>query len=320
MLNDKVRILAVGDLHLRRNAPRSRDDDYMGEQARKLQTILNMGEEHGCDAIVFPGDVFDRWDAPHGLVEWALKQFKCCSVPRFYFVYGQHDLRYHTSDKSNSPLGVLIAGLAPYGCCLEALSVVIPFRAGDKEMRTAFYGASWGEELPPQLDQYDYHCVAMHRPITEKPLPWEHEAMMTSRELAKACPADVFICGDNHTQFITEIKSRGQVVLNMGSVMRTSIAQVEHRPALALVQFDEQGCRYERLPLMIRKHVFAEDAVSRARDEEERNEKLAELMTSLEKGFDAELSFVDNLRLAAQHAEPGVQNVISEVIDAVRPL
>lgn len=301
----EVHVLAVGDLHLRKTAPSMRTDDFFATMERKLNEIFDIAKEHLCEIIVFPGDIFDRHDAPHGLVEWAIRQFARRDFT-YLFVFGQHDLRYHTSDKQNSPLGVLCAGL---GTQAYILSPEHPFKLITISATLKFHGVSWGEPLPSKFDGDMHHIVVMHRPVTAEDLPWDHDDLITDRDLIKKCPADVFITGDNHTRFVTEYM--GAMVVNMGSVLRTSTAQVDHTPMVGVLSFTERTCALEQVQLTIRKKVFDMDIVEAKAANEE---KLTAFVAGLQDKFDPELRFIDNLRLAAVDAPDGVRRVIEEVM------
>lgn len=298
-------ILAVGDLHLRRSAPAARCDDFLAAQERKLQEIFAIALENDCGAVIFPGDVFDRSDSPHGLVEWAIRQFSGHDL-LYLFVFGQHDLRYHTSDKQNTPLGVLCAAL---GDKARMLSPESPFCLSMPKAELAFWGCSWGEPLPASLPPKTTNIIVLHRPVTIDSLPWEHEDLITAKQLVKECPASLFISGDNHTQFCADFRRAS--VVNLGSVMRLTTAQTDHKPAVAVFSFAEHGYSYELLPLTIRRGIFDTQAIEESKANEER---MQAFISSLQGEFDPELRFVDNLRLAAEQSSPGVQAIIEEVM------
>lgn len=300
-----MKILAAGDLHLRRSSPSLRSDDFLAAQERKLDEILGTAIEQDCQYVVFPGDVFDRSDAPHGLVEWAIRKFQSCSLD-YLFVYGQHDLRYHTSDKQNTPLGVLSAALFPRAHILTPNSV---YRAKERHLQANFYGCSWGEPLPEHMTD-DFNIMVMHRPISDKPIPWDHPDFLLASELVKKVPAQVFITGDNHAQFICKFKNA--IVFNMGSVMRTNTLQVDSKPAVAIISLEaNKPVEFVISPLTIQKDVFYMDKVEAKQVEEE---KIAKFVSGLQDGFNPELKFVDNLRVAAKTAPQGVRDIINQVL------
>lgn len=302
----EVRLLAVGDLHLRKTVPALRTDDFLAEQKRKLDFIFQTAIGNDCGLIVFPGDVFDRPDAPHGLVEAAIREFR--GSFDYLFVFGQHDLRYHTSDKQNTPLGVLVSALFPRA---HILTPETAFEAAERPLRVRFYGCSWGEPLPEKLEKGVCNVVVMHRPISNVPLPWDHEDFLLASDLVKKCKADLFITGDNHSQFIETYD--GVPVVNMGSVMRMTTKQVEHKPALALIAIQpDKPIRVKRIEIPVRPDVFDMDQVE---EKQAKDERIAAFVTGLKDTFNPEFRFLDNLRLAMKEAPEGVCNVIDSIME-----
>lgn len=301
-----MNLLAVGDLHLRRTGPALRMDDWFATQECKLDEIFQIAMNNDCACVAFPGDVFDRSDAPYGLVEWAIRKFKSYRDLLYLFVYGQHDLRYHTSDKQNTPLGCLVAGLSSQA---EVLVPCEAFSIADSQLRVNFYGCSWGESLPDKVEDGCVNVVVMHRPISLEPVMWNHPDFLLAKDLVKKCPAQLFITGDNHVQFVGKFK-RGTVV-NMGSVMRTTTAQMEHKPAVAIISLEKSIIDLKMVPLQIRKNVFDVEQVEK---KQVKDEKIAEFVSGLRDGFNPELRFIDNLQAAAKDAPQGVREVLDEVI------
>lgn len=305
----ELRLLAVGDLHLRKTAPELRTDDFLYEQWRKLDFIFQTAIDNDCSIVVFPGDVFDRPDAPHGLVEAAIRAFRCSFD--YLFVFGQHDLRYHTSDKQNTPLGVLVSALFPRA---HILTPKTAFEASERPLRAKFYGCSWGEPLPDKLESGVCNVVVIHRPISNVPLPWDHEDFLLARDLVKKCKADLFITGDNHGQFIETYD--GVPVVNMGSVMRMTTKQVEHKPAVALITIQQdKPIRVQRIEIPVNRNVFDMEQVEERMAKEER---IAAFVTGLQDSFNPEFRFLDNLRIAMKEAPEGVCNIINSVVEGGR--
>lgn len=304
-----MNILAVGDLHLRKIGPVLRTDDWLATQERKLDEIFQIAEDNDCACVVFPGDVFDRSDAPYGLVEWAIRKFREHRNLLYLFVYGQHDLRYHTSDKQNTPLGCLVAGLS------RQAEVLLPneaFGISDGQLRANFYGCSWGESLPQEIEDGILTVVAMHRPISLEPVIWNHPDFLLAKDLVKKCPAQFFITGDNHVQFVGKFK-RGMVV-NMGSVMRTNTLQMEHHPAVAIISLEKSIIDLKVFPLQICRHVFDMEQVEK---KQVKDEKIAEFVSGLQGKFRPELRFMDNLQVAAKDAPQGVRDILNEALENI---
>lgn len=301
-----VSLLVCGDLHLRKNMPKMRIDNFWESQKAKLKFIFQTAMEYNCEGIVFPGDVFDKADASYSLIRFAIKQFgkyhgKC------FFVFGNHDLRYHTSDQTNTPLGVLVASMKSKAVILSD----IPYMLND----WALIGCSWNQVWPTnrQLKKYEHSIIVSHRPVGLKPPIWVQENFITAKALLKECKADVFITGDNHERFIFTRDNR--FVINMGGVQRTNIDQVKHKPALTLLELNEIPSLRE-IEIPIQKNVFDKIKAEAAKEAEiQKNERLQAYTESMKKEFNAELSFIDNLGVMVQKSKKGVRKIIDEVLN-----
>lgn len=300
-----VNLLICGDLHLRKAAPKMRIDDFFETQKNKLNFIFKTAKEHECTGIIFPGDVFDKADSSYSLIKFAIEQFNEYTGDCF-FVFGNHDLRYHTSDQKNTPLGVLVASMKNHAGVLNS----IPLQLNNWSL----FGCSWNQELPSnsELKKHRPSIIVMHRPVALKTTPWPQENFITARDLLKKSVADIFITGDNHEQFILE--KQGRFVINMGSVMRTNIDQFQHKPAVALLQLQEKPLVKE-IFIPIKKKVFDREQAEIVKEAEiQKNERLKFYTDSMKKEFNAELSFMDNLGALSVKAKKGVKLIIDEAL------
>ena len=86
-----VKFLFVGDLHLRGTNPRNRIDDYKEAAKQKLKEVFKIAVDNAVDAILQPGDIFDRPEVGIAvLLEFAevLKE----SPVNIYCTLGNHDI------------------------------------------------------------------------------------------------------------------------------------------------------------------------------------------------------------------------------------
>lgn len=93
-----LRIVAIvcADVHLSHTAPiaRSAEPDWYVAMERPLTEIKELMVSLGCKDCICAGDLFDRWDSPPELINWAM-----CTLPKkFISIPGQHDLPLHQSD------------------------------------------------------------------------------------------------------------------------------------------------------------------------------------------------------------------------------
>jgi hypothetical protein len=89
--NSKVLALFVADLHLSLTPPpyRSTEPDWFAAMARPLDELTQLQEKYSCP-IFCAGDIFDRWNAPAELINWAMTH-----LPYVHCIPGQHDLPEH---------------------------------------------------------------------------------------------------------------------------------------------------------------------------------------------------------------------------------
>lgn len=90
--SNPVLAILVADLHLSHNPPAARAGEPCWYEAmrRPLAELARLKSDHGGAPILCAGDVFDRWNPPPELINFALEH-----LPSMYAVPGQHDLPCH---------------------------------------------------------------------------------------------------------------------------------------------------------------------------------------------------------------------------------
>lgn len=317
-MTEEVRLLAVGDLHLRSTIPTVRKDDFLAAMDQKLDFIFETAKNERVDVVVFPGDIFDKSNPPHGLVEYAIRKFKDSGLV-FLFVYGQHDLRYHTLDKKNSPLGVLVTALGKnaHVLCEDPLDLIA------QDVRVHVYGSSWGESIPEVLSSAkitkekpigNYDVFVLHRPVTVDKLPWTHEFLLPVEELRELCPeVDAFIVGDNHKRFVDV--SSTQPIVNMGSVLRQTADQQYHMPGITLLTFTARDVLTKTIDIPTVSDVFE---ISESHDST-RDQKMCALASMLQKDFNSEMSFREHMDIVMRSMQPcAALNILIEAMESAK--
>lgn len=224
----KIIAIAFSDLHLTLQVPAVRaDNDWLGVQAVYLDQVRQLQTKYDCP-ILFGGDLFDRWNAPAELINFALEHLPEGS----YTVAGQHDLPNHRLDlMERSAYGTLVKCGAVQHVRKEGFRYI----ASDREVFV--YGASWGEKLPvPHTDGFNIAMV--HRYI------WDRDAMYPGAPIeAHAHAGDlnkelegyqVAIFGDNHIHFRVKLEN-GCTVFNCGGFIRRKSDEISRRPCVGLV-------------------------------------------------------------------------------------
>ena len=152
-----------------------------------------------------------------------------------YTVFGQHDLRYHSSNVNNTPLKVLEAsGVVKV---LDNRGVIYPH----SDPNVIIQGQSWYEDKEPHVEAYDEvkntcRILVLHKMIVDEKI-WEGQGDHTfGKILLTKTKYDLIVSGDNHKHFIIHSGQGSSIgkrlLINCGSMLRTRIDQGEHKPCV----------------------------------------------------------------------------------------
>lgn len=272
-----MNILIVGDQHWTDKCPRNRADDYYFTLTNKVKWEIDTAMRHDCGAIIFPGDVFDTYKVPYNVVRDMITIMRGVDEELFplkcLYTFGQHDVRYHTTDVSNTPLGVLLA--ATKGTLLGSSPTVLADGVH-------VYGAGWGEDVPTPVDETACNIIATHRMVIGDSPLWEGQTdYVTATSLLERSDFDLWACGDNHQRVIAS-SLRHRHVVNMGSMMRSTTAQMSHTPGVCVYNTDTRTIEIIDIPIKDAESVFKVDELV---ENYERDQRIMEFVESL-KGVD----------------------------------
>jgi len=272
--------LCVGDEHIRFQRPENRIDDFFFTQYEKIKWIFQFAKEHEA-VILKAGDLFDSPKASHYLTSTYIDLYRKYRRPVFA-VAGQHDLRYHT-DLKNSPFNVLLSA----GLIKHASSE--PFDCEE----THIYGADWGQNVPKIKSKDYFNILIIHRMIipSKKEKLWEGQTDYTLADSLLGKGFDLIVSGDNHRGFI--IDSHKGTLINCGSVMRMTKAQINHKPFVVLYNTMAKEYKQVFIPTKPAKVVFD---LKKLEEDKEHDEKIEAFVKGLNEHKDMGLSFQDNLR------------------------
>lgn len=221
--------ILASDIHLQARPPvaRSGEPDWFAAMAHPLAQIRDLADEHGCP-VVYAGDIFDRWNAPPEVINFALER-----LPHGYAIPGQHDLPHHSyPDIKRSAYWTLVeAGQ------LENLVPGVPLVAG----HLALHGWPWGHAIEPPRGPSAaglLQVAVVHAYVWTKGTGYPG-APQTARLGAyrKALAGyDVAVFGDNHKGFIAT--PPGPWVCNCGGLMRRKTDERDYRPGVGLILSD----------------------------------------------------------------------------------
>jgi DNA repair exonuclease SbcCD nuclease subunit len=300
-----MRFLITGDWHISLTKPEKRlDKDYFETVRIKLKTLIDSAIQTECDFILQPGDFFDSHKANDFLKRYMIKTLSHHKI-KVLTVFGQHDLRFHSSDIRNTPLGVLQAAgvvhLAPNWEPLDFDGVHV-------------YGASWFEDIPQELyDKKAFNILICHKMVLEEKL-WDGQTDgVFGNVLLRTNPFDLIVSGDNHQHFTSKVGRR--LLVNCGSLIRTRIDQFNHRPAFYIFDTDTLDLQLEYIPVEQPEKVFD---LTKAETEKEQNAVLIAFVERLKKNVKLEgLDFTKNIKTYMEEHEEQIDNGTKGILEEV---
>lgn len=297
-----VSAIILADIHFREKCPQCREpEEFFLAQKNKLGRITEVWNAHSNPPILVAGDVFDEWRGSPALLRMVLEH-----MPEFIAVPGQHDLPQHRLDGlDRSSLGVLeAAGVA------TVLGPGQVWRTSNRSAEFSVTGFPWGSApgAAPVGRPAERKIALAHRFTYRGRAPWPGcEDPTTSALLRKFPGYDLVVCGDNHKPSKTVTRS-GRTLLVPGSMMRTTAAQQQYRPAMWLYTASDNSVVPEYFDVdpgaVSKEHLVA------ARTKEDRTSMF---IRSLDGEQEAALSFESNMDRALRGT-----NVDPRVIEIVR--
>jgi DNA repair exonuclease SbcCD nuclease subunit len=312
-----MKFLITGDWHIDKDKIKTRQDDVLATCTDKIGQIFQIAKSYHCKAILQPGDFFESHKANDFLKQFVINFLKSgmANIP-VYTVFGQHDLRYHSSNINNTPLKVLeSAGVVSF---LGDRPLIYP------QDGVNIYGASWFEDVPEILEEMrGVNILVLHKMIVDDKI-WEGQEDHTyGKILLTKTKYDLIVSGDNHKHFIMHSGQGSSIgkrlLINCGSMLRTRIDQGEHRPCVYV--YDTNPGKGE--PVIEQVYLVVQDfdkviKVEEATRLKAENEKLTEFVDAL--SVDAHLTGINYKRNVYDYKQKNkklIDKPMSKFIDMV---
>jgi hypothetical protein len=289
-------------MHIRSTVPRARKDDFAQAMELKLRFVLDLAQK--SPPLITAGDLLDVARSDQELEQWLIRLFREYGVETIT-VPGQHELPEHS--------------LVQYGrssmAVLEAAGVV---RALTKDRGPiihtngwAFWGCAWGETPDETMqDRKRKNMLIWHHMVTSDPL-WPTQEIVQPGRLLREYPwYDIILTGDNHSTVLdaTGMDSYGKVrrLINPGSMMRQTAAQVNHRPCV--FRYEGDHLAPEQIFLPIQQDVLD---LTQLQEEKARDSRIEAFVERLDTGVGLGLDYVANLKshLEANPVRDGVRDM-----------
>lgn len=225
----KVIAVLCSDIHLCHNCPpaRSAEPDWYEAMGRMLDQVNDVAAEHGAP-ILCAGDVFDKWNSPAELINFALDR-----LPEMYAVPGQHDLPNHSlADIKRSAFWTLVeAGT------IKPLNFGHPSRVYE----VMVHAFPWGMPIVEPVAVPEWIKVSLaHRYVWTRGKGYpgaEKEAMVGN--VSNLDGYDVAVFGDNHQSFhCRKSPTSNCIVVNPGCLIRRRQDECGYKPTIYLLHDD----------------------------------------------------------------------------------
>lgn len=226
--SDVVAILC-SDIHLSLRAPAARagEPDWLAAQERVMKQLALLRAKYEAP-ILCAGDLFDKWNPPVELANWAVR-----NCPPMFVLPGQHDLPYHSTD--------LIHRSALWNLCTHRRKFrLLNGELGEGPTHINVQGFPWGTELdPPSIENEKLNVALVHHYvwIPGSSYPGAPKSSKVHNLFGDGMGWDVIVCGDNHKGFLTKTKS-GTVIFNCGTLQRRKTDEVDYHPQVGLLKSD----------------------------------------------------------------------------------
>lgn len=229
--------LVCADLHLSLKPPvaRSAEPDWLAAQARPLEQLRELQRVYGVP-ILYAGDIFDRWNPPVELVNWAI-----ANLSFGYAVPGQHDLPNHRyEDVQRSGYWTLDRAQV-----IETLPPGQVRNIGEGGRALRLHGFPWGFPIQPPkefgvlcLEIAVVHAYYWRRGCGYPGAPEESHAKSW---INKCLGYDVVVFGDNHKpcgwlgKIAADTSTRETAFYNCGCLIPRKADERDHKPSVGLI-------------------------------------------------------------------------------------
>jgi len=312
------RLCAVADLHLREDMPVCRNDaDWLAVQREALEFVVSFANEKKA-SIALSGDLCHKSHVHPSIINLFFQVVSQYHVEGggIYILAGQHDLLYHNLDNMMASSFGNIWTIAKMGGTplhpLDDIGVSLHFGEIRESRRTAHAddcACGLGGDCDCGYD--DRELVFLHQLTfaSKKDMPPTDEGVL-AEDLAKMFPDARYIClGDNHRHFLWEKGT--QKVVNPGCLVRQSADLVDYQAGFYFIDLVRDEVEFVPVP---DKGTVSNDHIKR---QQERDERIEAFISTLERGTQVSLDFVQNLRVKMKGVDPSIVDVIERLLDQV---
>ena len=302
-MEPRVVALLCSDLHLSHRQPvcRSGESSWYEAQARPLKQLSALQERYDCP-VVMAGDLFDRFNEPAELINFAIDMF-----PRnVWAIPGQHDLAHHGYSRIHK---------SAYWTLVKSgvISNLEPDQPNQISDEVACYGYPWGFDPEPIVpSKHGLTIAAIHAFVwkgrsTGHPGAPDDSKVQKWRERLQGYHVAVF--GDNHIPFMS---GRNPTIFNCGCFQRRTKAEIPTQPGVGLLYVDGSVAT---VPFNVSEDIFLNTNTLRSVESRSELSGLVDQLSSLTD--DTSLDFASTVReiLKESKCSSGVRSLVLRAIE-----
>lgn len=234
-----MKLLVVGDIHLRGTNPRNRVGDYQEDILQKMAEVQTIASRHDA-RVLQVGDIFDSPGVGYAVFAAAARVMR--QHKPWLAIPGNHDEWGHS-----------LASLprTPYGA-LASSGLITHFEHAELE-GTHIIGVGFDHTLDKDLHEYtpQFHEAAKRKVLVVHGMLMPHHPPFDRYtyidDAARVTTADVVITGHYHIPFIHQ--REGKLFINPGALCRMSATDEEINRTPSVVLLDTDTLQYQIIPL-----------------------------------------------------------------------
>lgn len=305
----QVAAILLADIHLSQTPPvaRSAEESWYEAMADPLRQVKDLVDKYQVP-VICAGDVFDKWNSPPELINFALTQ-----LPKMYAIPGQHDLPHHRyEDIRKSAFWTLVEAKK-----IINLEPEKPVEIGEGGKAIRLHGFPWGFPVEPLKESGGLvlKIAVVHAYIWSKATGYPgapKEGYFRSVQKA-ALSYDLVVSGDNHIPFSTGFKKDMEFPLlyNCGGLMRRKSDERE-RPCYVGLLWTDGSVTTVELDCSEDKWIDGKDVPI-----VERGADMTEFLEELSSLGDATISFLEVIKhtMDKNGISQSVRDIILEAME-----
>ncbi len=303
-----MKLLLIGDVHIRTNTPRSRTDNIVEVLRYKFKQLTEIVNDKSVEAVICTGDIFDIAKTNNESLLLAKELFDGLGVP-VYTIIGNHDM-IGNSIKNHEMSSLNILEMIAYDFniinmgnnILKDEVQLIPRHYGDKSYSTSINGLV--------IDNV-YKLLVSHTMVVDAPTMFES---VSTKEVFDETDADFVLVGHNHKKFYQRWVNKDMkdcVVYNPGALLRLTIAEGDYNREVEVGLLDTCTNNLERL-ILNSNNSFKIDEI------EEMTEVISRTLTSFMDVQMSNIRTVEDILLEIAHINNIPENIVNKALQKLK--